>query len=140
MEMVERRGFMPKPTRILVVDDEIDTLELIELTLRTAGYVVQTVDNGRDALKAANKDSFDVIMLDIMMPDMSGFDVLRAMRENLDSVPPFIFLTASKRSSDQETGEDLGAVSYLVKPITRGRLLDVLEEALGEEIEADASS
>jgi DNA-binding response OmpR family regulator len=131
---------MSKPTRILVVDDEIDTLELIDLTLRTAGFSVDTVDNGRDALKIASKNDFDVIMLDIMMPDMSGFDVLQAMRENLDPVPPFIFLTASKRSSDQETGEDLGADSYLVKPVTRGRLLDALKEALGEEIGADASS
>jgi DNA-binding response OmpR family regulator len=131
---------MAKPRRILVVDDEIDTLELIDLTLRTAGFSVHTVDNGREAVKVASENSFDLIMLDIMMPEMSGFDVLRAMRENLDPLPPFIFLTASKRSSDQETGEDLGADSYLVKPVTRGRLLDALKEALGEEIGTDASS
>lgn len=131
---------MPKPTRILVIDDEIDTLELIDLTLRTAGFSVHTVDNGEDAVEILRQDSFDAILLDIMMPEMSGFDVLKAVSENMEQMPPVIFLTASKRSSDQETGENLGAVGYLVKPVTRGQLLDVLHQALSQETDPDASN
>jgi DNA-binding response OmpR family regulator len=131
---------MPKPMRILVIDDEIDTLELIDLTLRTAGFSVRTVDNGEDAVEILRQDSFDAILLDVMMPEMSGFDVLRAIDENTEQLPPVIFLTASKRSSDQETGENLGAAGYLVKPVTRGQLLDVLHQALSQETDPDASN
>lgn len=131
---------MTKPMRILVIDDELDTLELIDLTLRTAGFSVHTVDNGEDAVEILRQDTFDAILLDVMMPEMSGFDVFKAINESAQNTPPVIFLTASKRSSDQETGENLGAAGYLIKPVTRGQLLDVLHQALSGETDSDASN
>jgi DNA-binding response OmpR family regulator len=123
---------MPNTPRILVADDDPDTLGLIELTLETAGYQVETVASGGQALLSARLQPYDLILLDIMMPDISGFDVLRRMQAELPKTPPIVFLTAKNRPEDRQAGEGLGAVAYLVKPTTRGTLLDVIRRALGE--------
>ena len=127
---------MAKPLRILIVDDEPDTLGLIQLTLNTAGYEVEIATGGQQALDLILSNSYDVIILDIMMPDISGFDVLRKIRKDLSAHPPVIFLTAKGGVEDQQIGIDLGAVSYLLKPITRGNLLDTISKALSEPTES----
>jgi CheY-like chemotaxis protein len=134
------RDLMTKPTRILVVDDEPDTLGLIELTLQTAGHEVRLASGGVEGLQLARQLEFDVILLDIMMPDLSGFDVLRALREDPGNHPPVIVLTAKNRPEDRDIGMSLGATDYLGKPITRGSLLDAIQKAIGEETNADAPS
>lgn len=93
--------------RILVVDDEIDTLGLIELTLQTAGYDVKTVPCGEEALKQLRAGGFDAVLLDEMMPDKTGSDVLRILREEKVAVPPVIFLTAKSRPEDRAMGASL---------------------------------
>ncbi len=123
---------MPNSHHILVADDEPDTLGLIELTLETAGYTVETVASGGQALLSARLQPYDLIILDIMMPDISGFDVFRRMQAEVPKMPPVIFLTAKNRAEDRETGESLGAAAYLVKPTTRGALLDAVRRALSE--------
>jgi len=120
------------PPRILVVDDEPDTLGLVLLTLETAGYDVKAAASGGEALLLAQQHTFDAILLDVMMPDISGFDVYRRLQTTLTPVPPVVFLTARNRPEDRGTGEGLGASAYLLKPITRGQLLDILRRALGE--------
>ena len=85
---------MTDPLRVLVVDDERDTLDLIDLTLRTAGYEIHLANSGAESLEMIRSNSFDIILLDIMMPDMSGFDVLRTLKEEMDNHPPVVFLTA----------------------------------------------
>jgi CheY-like chemotaxis protein len=120
------------PARILVVDDEPDTLGLVQLTLETAGYEVKAAASGGEALLLAQQHTFDAILLDIMMPDISGFDVCRRLQTTLTPVPAIVFLTAKNRPEDRETGEALGASAYLLKPITRGQLLDVLRRTVGE--------
>jgi CheY-like chemotaxis protein len=120
------------PPRILVVDDEPDTLGLVQLTLETAGYDVKAAASGGEALLLAQQHTFDAILLDIMMPDISGFDVCRRLQTTLTPVPAIVFLTAKNRPEDRETGEALGASAYLLKPITRGQLLDVLRRTVGE--------
>jgi DNA-binding response OmpR family regulator len=127
---------MANPLRILIVDDEPDTLGLIQLTLNTAGYEVEMATGGQQALDLIFSNSYDVIILDIMMPDISGFDVLRKIRKDLSTHPPVIFLTAKSGIEDQQIGIDLGAVSYLLKPITRGNLLDTISKALSEPTES----
>ena len=117
--------------RILVVDDEIDTLGLIELTLQTAGYDVKTVPSGEEALKQLRQGGFDAVLLDVMMPDRSGPDVLRILSEEKVDVPPVIFLTAKGRPEDKAQGESLGAADYLIKPTTRGQLLDAIRKVSG---------
>lgn len=115
---------------ILVVDDEADTVDLIRLTLETAGYEVQQALDGAAALQMLQTADYDVLLLDIMMPDMSGFDVLQQLRGSGDNVPPVVFLTARAQPEDRQTGEDLGAVGYLTKPAKRGELLDMIEKAI----------
>ena len=115
---------------ILVVDDEPDTLGLVQLTLETAGYRVIGAASGGEALLQAQQQAFDLILLDVMMPDLSGLEVYRRLQATLTTVPPVVFLTAKNRPEDREAGEGLGAAAYLVKPITRGQLLDVLRRNL----------
>jgi DNA-binding response OmpR family regulator len=117
--------------RILVVDDEPDTVELIHLTLSTAGYQIDSAMSAMEARQKLETEHYDVLLLDVMMPEISGFDLLTQLNQNQIKVPPVIFLTARKTAEDRETGEDLGAVGYLTKPATRGDLLDAIDRALG---------
>lgn len=119
--------------RILVVDDEPDTLGLVQLTLETAGFKADAAGSGGEALLLAQKQPYDLILLDIMMPDMSGLDVYMRLQSSLTTVPPIVFLTAKNRPEDREAGEGLGAAAYLIKPITRGQLLDVVRRTLGKD-------
>ncbi len=118
--------------RILVVDDEPDTLGLIELTLSTASYDVRTAFDGKTALALLSQEPFDLLLLDIMMPGLSGFEVVEQLQAGSSPVPPLVFLTAKNRPEDREQGNALGARAYLVKPTTRGQLLDVIQKVLGE--------
>lgn len=115
---------------VLIVDDEPDTLGLIELTLQTAGYQVVTAANGDQALGLLENESFDLLLLDIMMPGKTGFDVVRELRSSERQVPPIVFLTAKYQDEDREIGDSLGAAAYLKKPTTRGDLLDAIELAI----------
>lgn len=117
--------------RILVVDDEPDTLGLIELTLATAGYEVRTGFDGKTALALLRQEAFDLLLLDIMMPDISGFEVVLQLQADATPLPPVIFLTAKSRPEDRERGNALGARAYLVKPTTRGQLLDAIHKVIG---------
>lgn len=129
---------MAPSAKILVVDDEPDTVGLLELTLQTAGYDVQTAGSGQEALRRVRDESFDLVLLDIMMPDLSGYDVLRRIMLEVQPPPPVIFLTAKTRPEDREMGEGLGAAAFLVKPTTRGDLLDAIREALTHSSATDA--
>jgi DNA-binding response OmpR family regulator len=121
---------MGSKASILIVDDEPDTIGLIELTLKTAGYNVQSAISGQQALRKIRDESFDLVLLDIMMPDMSGFDVLKHLLSEPYQVPPVIFLTAKSAQQDKDAGRSLGAAGYLVKPTTRGDLLDAVASIL----------
>jgi DNA-binding response OmpR family regulator len=118
---------MDQARRILVVDDDQDTLDLIRLTLTTAGYSVDTVASGKEALKSLSERNYDLILLDVMMPQISGYDVLRDLPPDR-SAPPVVILTARKRRQDKVIGLKLGAAGYLVKPVTRGKLLDIIDK------------
>ncbi|MGD2253995.1 MAG: response regulator [Anaerolineales bacterium] len=129
---------MEQACRILVVDDDQDTLDLIRLTLTTAGYSVDTVPSGNEALKSISERNYDLILLDVMMPQVSGFDVLRGLQP-ITSAPPVIILTARKRREDKAIGLKLGAAGYLVKPVTRGNLLDIIERHLKRHAHSETS-
>jgi len=125
------------PTRILIVDDEPDTVGLIEITLKPAGYLLDRAFSGSEAIRKIKEQAYNLILLDVMMPEITGFDVVRLLHEDGKPIPPIIFLTAKNRPEDVEMGSILGASAYIVKPATRGQLLDAIKAALYEA--ADAS-
>ncbi len=116
--------------KILVMDDEQDTLSMLAMTLRFSGFDVQTATTGKRAIDLATEGNPDLIILDVMMPDISGIDVLRAIKKQIAAPPPVIFLSASIRPEDKQQGLAEGAFTFLVKPVLRERLLETLKAAL----------
>jgi DNA-binding response OmpR family regulator len=123
--------------RILIVDDEPLTLDLIRLTLTTDGFHVVAASSGKDALRLIAEQPFDLLMLDMMMPELTGHDVLRRLPSIITDTPPVIMLSAVDTSDAQQTSEELGAIGYLKKPISRGSLLDAVYAALGTSTDED---
>lgn len=108
--------------RILIVEDEPEMLRGLKDNLEFEGYSVETCDNGKSAAERIGKNSFHLILLDVMLPGMSGFDVLKKMREKqIDT--PVILLTAKGEEIDKVLGLELGADDYLTKPFGLRELL-----------------
>jgi len=108
--------------RILIVDDEPEIVRGLEDNLRFEGYQTAAATNGQDALALAQSDAPDLILLDIMMPRMSGWDVCRALREK-GIEAPIIMLTARGEEVDRVRGLELGADDYVTKPFSLRELL-----------------
>jgi two-component system phosphate regulon response regulator PhoB len=105
--------------RVLVVDDEPDITALVAYHLARAGYRVSTAANGQDALKAAREERPDVVVLDLMLPGISGLEVLRELRQRPDTGDiGVILLTARREEADKIRGLSLGADDYLTKPFS----------------------
>src|SRR5687768_13150992 len=105
----------PEPL-VLVVDDEIGILKVIRLELSAQGFHVLTASGGQEALKLAEEHRPDVVVLDIMMPDMTGLELMRQLKDH--SEVPIIFLTAKSGEKDKISGLDLGADDYIPKPFS----------------------
>src|SRR5262245_18048291 len=104
-------------TKILVVEDEPGIALGLEDTLRLEGYQVEVEPNGDKASRRALEETFDLILLDVMLPGKNGFDVCRDLRRSgLEA--PIIFLTARTQASDRIDGLDLGANDYVTKPFS----------------------
>jgi DNA-binding response OmpR family regulator len=99
---------------ILVVDDKANVRTLVREYLDEQGFRVVVADNGQNALYAARRDKPDLILLDIMMPEMNGYEFMRAFRKESDT--PIILLTAKLEESDKVIGLELGADDYITKP------------------------
>ncbi|MEO8450940.1 MAG: response regulator, partial [Gemmatimonadota bacterium] len=105
--------------RILVVDDEPDITALVAYHLAKSGYRVSTAGNGTDALKTAREQRPDVIVLDLMLPGLSGLDVLQELRKHEETRDVgVILLTARREEADRIRGLSLGADDYLTKPFS----------------------
>ena len=102
---------------VLVVDDEPNIRELVQVALQFHGCSVTTAGTGKDALRQAETDRPDLIVLDVMLPDLDGFEVCRRLRSSGNEVP-VIFLTARDTSSDTVTGLALGGDDYVTKPFS----------------------
>jgi len=110
-------GIPPQTGHILVVDDTVTNLELLEGMLGKAGYFVGSATNGEMALRSVQAGQPALILLDIMMPDMDGFEVCRRLKEDaLTRDIPVIFLSALTDTADKLKGFELGAVDYITKP------------------------
>jgi two-component system phosphate regulon response regulator PhoB len=125
---------------ILVVDDEEDILELVEYNLVKNGYRVTSVINGEDALSAARTQKPDVIVLDLMLPGIDGFEVCKILKSDADlSHVPIIMLTAKGEDADQVTGLELGADDYVTKPFSPRVLTARIRTALRRRSQKPAS-
>ncbi|TYK50438.1 response regulator transcription factor [Actinomadura decatromicini] len=108
---------MSENRRVLVVDDEANIRDLIEVALRFHGFATSTAATGADALRAVRTERPDLVLLDVMLPDLDGFEVCRRLRADGDQVP-VIFLTARDTPSDTVIGLTLGGDDYVTKPFS----------------------
>jgi DNA-binding response OmpR family regulator len=110
--------------RILVVDDEVDVLELVTYNLRRAGYEVSLATNGLDAIDLARSQRPDLIILDLMLPEVHGFDVCDVLRKDPTTANiPIIMLTAWASDSARVLGLEVGADDYITKPFSPRELV-----------------
>jgi pilus assembly protein CpaE len=103
--------------KILIVDDDVDTLRLVGLMLQRQGYQISAAANGQQGLSKAVEEQPDLILLDVMMPDMDGYEVTRQLRQNPITVDiPILMFTAKTQLDDKVAGFEMGADDYLTKP------------------------
>jgi two-component system KDP operon response regulator KdpE len=117
-----------KKTRVLVVDDEPETLKYVGANLKARGYDVVTAADGTEALKRSSEDVFDLVLLDITMPGPDGFAVCQEIRRT--SAVPIIMLSARGQEKDKVKALDLGADDYITKPFGIDELLARVRSAL----------
>lgn len=121
--------------RVLVVDDEPNIIELVSLYLKREGYEVLFAENGKEALELFFANPPDILILDIMLPDIDGLEILRKIRK--ESLVPVIMLTAKESEVDRVVGLELGADDYLTKPFSPrelvARVRAVLRRSKGSE-------
>ncbi len=109
------------PENILIVEDELSLQEALSYNLKKEGYVVESAGNGRAALEAARRMKPDLIVLDIMLPEMDGFEVARILRKEMTAA--ILMLTARDDEIDRVVGLEVGADDYLTKPFSMRELL-----------------
>jgi len=110
--------------KILIVDDEPDVVQLIEYNLKSAGYDVVTATDGQDALQQARGSSPDLIILDLMLPEVDGLDVCKILRRDAGTAGiPIVMLTAKASETDRVLGLELGADDYVTKPFSPRELV-----------------
>ncbi|WP_305852570.1 response regulator transcription factor [Conexibacter sp. SYSU D00693] len=112
----------PASHRILVVDDEPNIADVVAMALRFHGFSVETAGDGASALAAAERLRPDLLVLDVMLPDMEGFDVADRLRDRRDETP-IVFLTARDDSSDKLRGLTMGGDDYVTKPFSLEELV-----------------
>jgi two-component system OmpR family response regulator len=115
--------------KVLVVDDEPNIRDLLATSLRFAGFNVLAVANGTDAVTAAEKGDPDIILLDVMLPDMNGFSVVKKLRSmNIHS--PVLFLTARDETADKVMGLTVGGDDYMTKPFSLDEIIARIQAIL----------
>jgi twitching motility two-component system response regulator PilG len=116
---------------ILVVEDEESLLKLETILLKVKGYDVTGAVTGSDALESLSRIAFDLVLLDIMLPDIDGFEICKRIRmEPRTASVPVVMLTAKKSREDQERGVACGANAYITKPFKSATIIDVIDGLL----------
>jgi DNA-binding response OmpR family regulator len=119
--------------QILIAEDEPDIRELVAFTLRFAGHEVTTASNGEEALHQALQVVPDLILMDVRMPKMTGYDACRAMKlEPSIKEIPVVFLSAKGQDSEIQTGIEAGAEDYLLKPFAPDQLVERVKTILSK--------
>jgi DNA-binding response OmpR family regulator len=115
-------------TRLLVIDDDSGVLDVVTSALATEGFDVDAASDGESGLAAASERSYDLVVLDLMLPDMSGMDVCRSLRTA--SGVPIVMLTAKDAEIDRVLGLELGADDYVTKPFSMAELVSRIRAIL----------
>ncbi|TQS46273.1 response regulator transcription factor [Cryptosporangium phraense] len=136
--MAEHEAAAPE-ARLLIVDDEPNIVELLDTSLSYAGFEVRTATSGRAAVAATSEFTPDLIVLDVMLPDMDGFEVLRLLRGSGTRIP-VLFLTARDGTDDKISGLTLGADDYVTKPFSLGEVLARVRAVLRRVAEVPTAS
>ncbi len=119
---------------ILLVDDEPTIVMSLEFLMRKSGYQVGIARNGTEALAALSQTPYDLVLLDVMMPDVDGYQVCRQLRQNpARAATKVIFLSAKSQPADVQKGYDAGADLYIPKPFSTRQLMQKVRELLGNE-------
>jgi CheY-like chemotaxis protein len=124
----------PPEKTVLIIEDEPDAAELFAEMMRVSGFRVQKTLSSTPALSMMTAEKPDIVLLDIMMPDISGLDVLRRMRDdpNLANIP-VVVVSAKSMPADIKHGMEAGASTYLTKPVGFLELKEAVERALGSQ-------
>ncbi|EEX94796.1 chemotaxis regulator [Vibrio orientalis CIP 102891 = ATCC 33934] len=118
-------------TKILAVDDSVSIRQMVSHTLRDAGYDVETANDGRDALSKVTAGKFDVVISDVNMPNMGGFELVKALREKPQyKFIPILMLTTETSTDKKQQGKSAGATGWLVKPFNPDTLLKTLKRVI----------
>ena len=118
--------------KVLVVDDEVYILHILDFSLGAEGFEVITANNGELAIEKAKQEKPDLIVLDIMMPVLDGYETCRRLKREAETKNiPVVLLTAKGRDVDKKLGYEVGAVDYIVKPFSPNRLIERIQEILG---------
>ena len=128
---IERKG-----PRILIVDDEPNIRELLSTSLRFAGFGVRSVGNGAQTISAVLEEEPDLIILDVMLPDMNGFSVTKRLR-SAGYTAPIIFLTAKDDTEDKVEGLNVGGDDYVTKPFSLDEIIARINAVLRRTIQED---
>ena len=119
---------MPK---ILIAEDERDIRELVRLTLEFSGHDVVSARDGAEAVELAQKESFDLILMDVRMPRMTGYEACRRLREiEATRQIPIVFLSAKGQEAEVEAGLEVGATKYILKPFAPDQLVQEVKQLL----------
>jgi CheY-like chemotaxis protein len=128
-----------RPLRILVADDDAVILRLLQVNFGLEGFEVQTAIHGEDALERAREMCPDVILLDVMMPGLDGWEVCRRLKEDETlAKTPVVFLSARAQDEDRQRGYDLGVAAYVTKPFDPARLIKLVRRLVGEASQGEA--
>jgi DNA-binding response OmpR family regulator len=120
------------PIKVLAVDDDPVILRLIEVNLSLEGFEVALAAGGDDALAKAREVDPDVILLDLMMPGVTGWDLARRLKDDATtSAIPLIFLSARTQEEDRRRGQELGVATYVSKPFDPVELVDTIRRVAG---------
>jgi DNA-binding response OmpR family regulator len=122
---------MTEDIKIVIIEDEPDTVEMFAEMMHLSGYQVLKVYGGVEAVETIRTEQLDVVVLDMMMPDVSGMDVLRAMHADPELADiPVVIVSAMSLPKDIRRGLDAGAAAYLTKPVSFQKLRETVDAAL----------
>jgi two-component system alkaline phosphatase synthesis response regulator PhoP/two-component system response regulator VicR len=129
------------PKKILAVDDERHIVRLVQINLQKEGYEVVTAGNGREALEKVKSEKPDLIVMDVMMPEMDGFEALENLKaDEATAQIPVIMLTAKAQDADVFSGWQKGADLYLTKPFNPSELLTFVKRIFANQSENDETT